>query len=80
MGEQIPVPESFISVDQERCTGCGSCITICGGQVFKMKDDKAAVLYIERCLECWCCEVVCSAEAIHIQVPAAGTGIMHTCG
>ena len=80
MGKRIPIPESFISVDQEKCTGCGSCITICGGQVFEMTYDKAAVLHSEWCLECWNCEVVCTADAINLQVPAGGTGIVHTCG
>jgi len=51
MGERIPVPESFIIVDQEKCTGCGSCIIICGEQVFEMQDDKVAVLHIDRCIK-----------------------------
>ena len=76
----ISVPENFITVDHEKCVGCGSCITICGGQVFEIKDDKAAVAHIDRCLECWNCEVVCAADAIQVQVPAGGSGLVHTCG
>lgn len=80
MGEKIPVQENFIVIDKEKCVCCGNCITICGGQVFEIKDGKAAVVHIDRCLECWNCEVVCAADAIQVQVPAGGSGIIYICG
>ena len=80
MGERISDPGNFITVNQEKCVGCGSCITICGGQVFEIKAEKAAVVNIDQCLECWNCEVVCASDAIQLQVPAGGTGLIHTCG
>ena len=50
MGKWIPVKEPFIDIDTEKCTGCSSCVTICGGEVFKVKEKKAVVVRIEDCL------------------------------
>jgi ferredoxin-like protein FixX len=80
VGEWIPVPEHFIQIDKGTCTGCGHCITVCGGEVFTLKDEKAEVTAIKGCLECWNCEVVCAPNAITVRVPAGGTGVIHTCG
>jgi len=80
VGKRVQAPERFIVVNQKKCTGCGSCTVICGGQVFEIKEDKAYVLHIDQCLECWSCEVVCDAGAIQVQVPASGTGVIYSCG
>ncbi len=32
----------MVSVDKEKCIGCGSCATVCA-EVFEMKDGKAVV-------------------------------------
>ena len=80
MSEWIPVPENFIEIDPEKCTGCGNCLIICGAQVFEMKEKKAVVVHIERCLECGNCEVVCKPDAIRFRIPKGGTGIVYKCG
>lgn len=80
MGKWIPVPENFIEIDPERCTGCGSCVIICGGEVFEVKEKKAVVAHIEGCLECGNCEVVCIADALRFHIPKGGTGIIYQCG
>ena len=74
------VPESFIILDQDKCTGCGNCIIICGANVFEIKDKKAVIANLEECLECGNCEVVCQADAIQVHIPQAGTGIIYECG
>jgi 2-oxoglutarate ferredoxin oxidoreductase subunit delta len=74
------VPESFIIIDQDKCTGCGSCIIICGANVFEIKDKKAVISNLDECLECGNCEVVCQADAIQVHIPKAGTGIIYECG
>jgi ferredoxin len=47
VGEWIPVPKEFVEIDKEKCTGCGHCLTICGGEVFTLKDEKAVVARID---------------------------------
>ncbi len=80
MSEWIPTPVTIIEIDEEKCTGCGSCVIICGGEVFEMREGKAVVARREGCLECGNCEVVCGADALRVRVPAGGTGIIYQCG
>jgi 2-oxoglutarate ferredoxin oxidoreductase subunit delta len=80
MSEWIPTPVTIIEIDEERCIGCGSCVIICGGEVFEIREGKAAVAHREQCLECGNCEVVCSSDALRVRVPAGGTGIIYQCG
>lgn len=80
MSRWAAVPEPFILIDTDRCTGCGSCVTVCGGDVLELEKHKALVARMEDCLECGTCEVVCPVDAIRYRVPAGGTGIIYECG
>ena len=80
MSKRIPYSENIIDIDQEKCTGCGNCVLICGGEVFEVKDKKAVALRMEQCLECGNCEIACPFNAVQYQVPRGGTGIMYECG
>ena len=80
MSKWVRVKEDFILVDGKKCTGCGSCVTICGGDVFDIKRKKAVVARIKGCLECGNCEVVCPTDAIQVRIPEGGTGIIYECG
>lgn len=42
-----------IRIDQEQCTGCGSCVEVCPGNLIK-KDDRGRS-YLKRPEECWGC-------------------------
>lgn len=80
MSRWIPIPSQFINVDQDTCIGCGNCVTICGGEVFALEQEKAVVARIEQCLECGNCEIACPVDAIKFCVPKGGTGIVYECG
>jgi len=80
MSKWISVPEDFIIVKAQKCTGCGSCVTICGGDVFELRQGKAAVVNARDCLECGNCEIVCPVDAITFTIPSGGTGIIYECG
>lgn len=43
-------------VDQDRCIGCGICITACPMDVLRLEDGKAVVKYPQ---ECMCCAAHC---------------------
>lgn len=80
MSRSIPVEENFITINIEKCNGCGNCMLVCGGDVFEMKKKKATVVHIERCLECGNCEVACLRDAIVFKIPKGGTGIAYRYG
>lgn len=55
-----------IHVDDEKCTGCGSCIPACPFDAIEMVDDKARVN--DKCNLCGACQDACSFDAIVIDV------------
>ncbi len=40
-----------VSVDQEKCIGCGACVAVCG-DVFEIKDTKAQAKQSETDKDC----------------------------
>lgn len=53
-------------IDAARCVGDGFCVKICPAQVFRMKNDKAALAPLSeaRCIACGQCVAVCPKAAI----------------
>jgi NAD-dependent dihydropyrimidine dehydrogenase PreA subunit len=65
---------SFISVDTQRCTGCGNCMKVCLGDCFEIAEKKARIRSLDLCMECGSCWYVCAEEAIAFTWPKGGTG------
>ena len=57
-----------INIDEEKCTGCGTCVDVCSPDVLRMgsKTEKATVKYPDDCIGCFECELNCLSEAINI--------------
>ena len=55
-----------IAVDNDKCTGCGTCVDTCPVDVFEIKDEKSVPVSVEECLVCRTCEVQCSESAIQV--------------
>jgi NAD-dependent dihydropyrimidine dehydrogenase PreA subunit len=59
-----------VKVDEEKCTGCGTCIDTCPVEVFELQEasDKTVSVVVaeDDCLLCRACEVQCTEEAIEI--------------
>jgi len=53
----------MVSVDNAKCTGCGSCVDVCPQQAITMHDD-LAMINEDLCLQCGTCANVCPAGAI----------------
>ena len=51
-----------LSVNRDRCTGCGRCAEICPNQVNRIAEEKVAVDF-SKCTLCGTCVPVCSASA-----------------
>lgn len=62
---------NLITIDIERCTGCGACLEVCPTGALYLVDGKAAVDNA-LCRECEACLGVCPTEAISLtSEPAA---------
>jgi heterodisulfide reductase subunit A-like polyferredoxin len=53
-------------VDEEKCTGCESCVEECSSEAISIVDDKA-VVDAEACIECGVCVDACPEEAISME-------------
>jgi NAD-dependent dihydropyrimidine dehydrogenase PreA subunit len=56
-----------VTVDKEKCDGCGECIDACPGQVYELLADKAEVVNMDECHGCHTCESVCDKDACLIK-------------
>ena len=53
-------------VDEEKCTGCASCVDSCPSEAIKMQDEKA-VVDAGSCVDCAVCVDECPLEAIEME-------------
>jgi len=56
---EIPV------IDQERCNGCGLCITVCSCKSLVLVGNVIAFIETGKCGWCTWCEAVCPTGAIN---------------
>jgi len=54
-----------VKIDEEKCTGCGSCVDVCPVDALKLENDKAKV-YEDTCIDCGTCVDECPVEAIEL--------------
>ena len=59
-----------VKVDNEKCTGCASCVDTCPVGVFEMVDingeEKSSPVNESECIICRACEVTCPEAAIEV--------------
>lgn len=60
-----------LALDEEKCTGCGTCATVCPHAVFAIRNGKARIVDRDACMECGACAMNCPAEAVSVE---AGVG------
>ncbi len=53
-------------VNEEKCTGCESCVEECPSEAISMDGDKA-VVNPDACIDCGVCVDACPAEAISLE-------------
>lgn len=56
-----------VTVDNDKCIGCGECVDICPVGVYELQDEKTAPINAEECVGCESCIEVCEQEAISVR-------------
>ncbi len=56
--------EGSISVDENKCSGCGECVNVCPAAVYEILDSRSKPKHVRDCIECCACVEVCEPEAI----------------
>ncbi len=56
-----------VTVDHDKCEGCGECVEVCPVEVYEMVDDKSVPVNAEECLGCESCVEVCEPGAITVE-------------
>lgn len=55
-----------VIVDAEKCTGCGTCVSVCPVGVYELVEGKAKPTNPDACIGCRACETNCPTNAISI--------------
>lgn len=57
------------SINDDRCTGCDACVTVCPTDVLELDQNKSRVKRFEDCIQCEQCALVCPTTALvmHVQ-------------
>jgi len=70
---QVATKPARISIDEQRCKGCGYCVEYCPREVLKMGTELSARGYYlavvdddSKCLACGFCEIVCPEFAVQV--------------
>jgi len=79
--ETLGIRGTYVAVDWDLCTGCGTCIEVCSAKLYEWKetpghptsDKKAFPTRESDCIQCYKCETQCPMKAIRIVYPGPST-------
>jgi len=70
----------FISVEEDKCSGCSDCAKFCTRNVWQRDGDIFRPARLDQCVECGACWNVCRADAVEFSEPKGGTGVRFSYG
>lgn len=72
MGELVYLPNVVtLSLDEEKCVGCGLCEVVCPHAVFALENGRVRIADQDACMECGACARNCAPGALSV---TAGVG------
>jgi NAD-dependent dihydropyrimidine dehydrogenase PreA subunit len=58
----------MITINSEKCVGCGDCIEVCPQQCYTMGPHRKSLhTFAERCIGCGACSLNCTGGALSIE-------------
>ena len=55
-----------LKLDQERCVGCGMCLSVCPHAVLEPSNGRVRIRDRDACMECGACARNCPAAAVSV--------------
>lgn len=71
MKQQYLKNTATLTLDSEKCVGCGMCMIVCPHHVFEPLGKKVKIADIDGCMECGACSLNCAVSAISVK-PGVG--------
>lgn len=56
-----------LTLESEKCNGCGMCARVCPHAVFRVEQGKAGIADRDACMECGACALNCPTEALAVK-------------
>lgn len=56
-----------LTVDAEKCNGCGTCAEVCPHAVFRLGEGKTRIADVDACMECGACALNCPVGALSVE-------------
>ena len=56
-----------VTLDENTCTACQTCINTCPMGIFKVQEEKVAIVAADQCIICRACEATCPMDAITVE-------------
>ena len=72
MGQMVYLKDVVtLKLDEEKCTGCGMCLSVCPHAVLKPANGRVEIRDRDACMECGACSQNCPVKAVTVR---AGVG------
>jgi len=72
MGQMVYLKDVVtLKLDEEKCTGCGTCLFVCPHAVLERDNGKIEIRDRDACMECGACSRNCPVQAVTVR---AGVG------
>jgi len=69
LGVKIQPLSQDVTRDEERCTHCGACITICpSGALYMEKESMKVIFDVDKCIACELCVKGCPPRAMKVKI------------
>ena len=65
-GVQIQSLSQDVTRNEERCTHCGACITVCPPGAFRLDLNRMVIFDNEKCIACGLCIPACPPRAMEV--------------